>query len=325
MEDGWGWQRVRAVVVGGEDVTASLTYRQPDGGSPQDRTVFSVVPPQPVEPGGRVSVEITWESRIPRLRRRTGYKDDFLFIAHWFPKLGVFEGERGWNCHEFHATTEFYSNYGWYDVTIDLPQRFDGKVFGSGVQVGPPTVEGGRTIARFAAPSLQDRERVDATGRRPLVHGFTWTADPRFKLREGRFYSDAWRTRYEDEVEQVQQALGRDKNLRLRSVNVSGLMHPEREEQWVRHLEATCAALFFYGLWYGEYPYEQVTVVDPAWGARAAGGMEYPTLFTAGSRMYTRPSMDPKTTREPAMTGEPSTSSRVRNRQRPRPVSRSTQ
>ena len=291
VENGWGWQRVESVRVGDRDVTASFRYRQPDGGPVEDRTVFSVVPPQAVGPGETVTVAIEWSARVPALKRRTGAKDDFVLAAHWFPKLGVFEGERGWNCHEFHAMTEFFSNFGWYDVTLDLPERYEGKVFGSGLQIGPSTVEGGRTLVSFQAPSPQDRERVDTTGRRPLVHGFAWTADPRFKLRRGTFNYDLWRNIYEDEVARVQQALGRDKNLRLRTVQVSVLMQPEREDQWERHLQATCAALFFYGLWFGEYPYEHVTVVDPAWGASAAGGMEYPTLFTGGSRLFTRPSM----------------------------------
>ncbi|MCA9003211.1 MAG: hypothetical protein KDB61_14910, partial [Planctomycetes bacterium] len=68
-------------------------------------------------------------------------------------------------------------------------------------------------------------------------------------------------------------------------------MQPEHEDQWERHYEATAAALFFYGLWFGEYPYEAVTVVDPAWGASGAGGMEYPTLFTAGTSRFTSPAM----------------------------------
>jgi aminopeptidase N len=39
----------------------------------------------------------------------------------------------------------------------------------------------------------------------------------------------------------------------------------------------------YYGTWYGAYPYGHVTVVDPAYES-GAGGMEYPTLFTCGSR-----------------------------------------
>lgn len=289
--DEWGWQRVTSIHRGSDDLLPTLRYRQPDGGSPDDRTVFSVELPEEVAPGATVEVALEWEARIPRVRRRTGYKGDFLFMAHWFPKLGVFEGERGWNCHEFHANTEFYSNYGWYDVTLDLPARYDKKIFASGTETGPFSVVGERVTARFAAPSLTDRTRIDATGKRPLVHDFTWTADPRFKLRRDTFNYDRWRSDFEGDVRETQAALGEAKDLRLRTVDVSVLIHPEREDQWQRHFEATCAALFFYGLWFGEYPYEHITVVDPAWGAGAAGGMEYPTIFTAGTRLFTRPSM----------------------------------
>ena len=49
-----------------------------------------------------------------------------------------------------------------------------------------------------------------------------------------------------------------------------------------RHFEATRTALRYYGEWYGAYPYGHITIVDPAWQSDA-GGMEYPTLFTAGN------------------------------------------
>ncbi|HEY8550280.1 MAG TPA: M1 family aminopeptidase, partial [Vicinamibacterales bacterium] len=35
--------------------------------------------------------------------------------------------------------------------------------------------------------------------------------------------------------------------------------------------------------WFGPYPYGHITIVDPAWQS-GSGGMEYPTLFTAGTR-----------------------------------------
>ena len=46
---------------------------------------------------------------------------------------------------------------------------------------------------------------------------------------------------------------------------------------------ATKATLRSYGEWFGPYPYGHLTIVDPAWQSEA-GGMEYPTLFTGGSR-----------------------------------------
>jgi hypothetical protein len=289
MDDGWGWQRVTAVRQGGSDLMPSFRYRAPDEvgeAEGDDRTVFSVALPAPVGPGESVRVEIDWEAQIPRVRRRTGYKDDFLFLAHWIPILGVFEEGRGWNCHQFHANTEFFADFGTYDVTLDLPAEYEGKIGASGKKVGPTAVRDDRVTVRFVAPSPADQEAIDRTGGRPLVHGFTWTADTNFKKKTRTFHFDAWRTKYESEVDFAQRALGPDKDLRLRNVEMTLLIQREREPQWERHLDATEAALFFYGLWFGEYPYEHLTVVDPAWGGRQAGGMEYPTLFTCGTRLY---------------------------------------
>ena len=44
----------------------------------------------------------------------------------------------------------------------------------------------------------------------------------------------------------------------------------------------------YYGEWFGPYPYGHITIVDPAWQS-GADGMEYPTLFTAGTRWLAPP------------------------------------
>lgn len=291
IDSGWGWQRITALRTGEHDLTPSLTFERPDDDNPDDRSVFKVILPDELAPGAAIDVELEWEAQIPRVRRRTGYKDDFLFVSHWFPKLGVFEGERGWNCHQFHASTEFFSDYGFYDVTLDLPARYEDKIGATGVVAEPPQRSGNRVRTRFLAPAAVDRTRLDATGELPRVHDFAWTADPRFASFTRTFHFDAWRERFDVEVAAVQSVFGADKNLRLRNVDVTVLIHPERERQWERHFEATCAALFFYGLWFGEYPFSHITVVDPAWGAGAAGGMEYPALFTGGTSLWSTPAM----------------------------------
>jgi aminopeptidase N len=61
------------------------------------------------------------------------------------------------------------------------------------------------------------------------------------------------------------------------------LLQPEHAGQAERHFDATRTTLKYYGEWYGAYPYGHITIVDPAFQS-GAGGMEYPTLFTAGSR-----------------------------------------
>ncbi len=296
VRDGWSWQRVTELRQGATDLLPTLTWQRPDDGRERDYTVFSVTLPEPVPPGASLTVELAWESLLPRLRRRTGVKGDFLMLAHWFPKLGVYEGGRGWNCHQFHARTEFYSDFGTYDVTLVLPEEYAGKIGASGAPAEAEAVADGWVTARFAAPSLTDREYTDPVASvadpRPLVHDFAWTADPDYVIFEERFRFADWKERFPAEVAQVEAALGLGVHaLILRDVDVFVLSQPEREKQARRYYDATCAALFFYGLWFGEYPYERITVVDPAWGGSAAGGMEYPTLFTGGSALFTDPGM----------------------------------
>ncbi|MDZ4772272.1 MAG: M1 family metallopeptidase [Planctomycetota bacterium] len=289
FKDGeWGWTRITSLVVDGKELAPSIEFVSPDDKRSEDRTVCRVKLPAVAKRGDVVTAKLAWEAQIPRLRRRTGYKDDFLLIAQWFPKLGVYESGNGWNCHQFHRNTEFFSDYGTYDVELDLPARYESSIGASGVLAEPTRAGNGRVKARFAAPSEKDRVSRDRTGKSPLVHDFTWVGDPTSLEYEGTFHYDEWAQKYRDEVDRVALALGRaPSEMRLRDVRVTVLLQPEHYDQGQRHFDATCTALFFYGLWFGEYPYEHVTCVDPAWGGRAAGGMEYPTLFTAGTRPNT--------------------------------------
>ncbi len=293
FQDGeWGWTRITSLVVSDQEIAPSIEYVSPDDKRPEDRTVCRVKLPRVAKRGDVVSARVTWESRIPRVRRRTGYKDEFLFIAQWFPKLGVYETGNGWNCHQFHRNTEFFSDYGTYDVELDLPARYENGIGASGVQAEPSRAGDGRVKVRFAAPSEKDRVTRDRTGKLPLVHDFAWVGDPTSLEYEGTFHYDEWAHRYADEVDRVALALGRSPSeMRLRDVRVTVILQPDHYDQGQRHFDATCTALFFYGLWFGEYPYEHVTCVDPPWGGREAGGMEYPTLFTAGARLHTSVAM----------------------------------
>ena len=108
----WSWIEVtdiRLVRGGPVDLTDRRRYISPDDGNPDDQTVMAVALPEPIGPGEVVTLELVWNSKIPRTFARTGAIGKFFFIAQWFPKLGVLE-ETGWNCHQFHAATEFYSD-----------------------------------------------------------------------------------------------------------------------------------------------------------------------------------------------------------------------
>jgi hypothetical protein len=82
--------------------------------------VRSSVAPVSIRPGGSVHLDIAWTAHVPYPVARTGLIGRFAFIAQWFPKLGVLKND-GWNCHQFHYATEFFSDYGVYDVSLTVP------------------------------------------------------------------------------------------------------------------------------------------------------------------------------------------------------------
>ncbi len=223
------------------DLTPSGTFIAPDDGNGADRTVLSVPLPVAVGPGQSVTVELAWTARVPRTFARTGAVGNYFFIAQWFPKLGVLE-DAGWNTHQFHAGTEFFADYGVYDVRITVPR---GWVVGAT----------GRERERHDTPKGTTTHRYVQED----VHDFVWTTSPDYVVKTATFeHPTLPRT-----------------ELRL-------LLQPEHVGQAERHFAATQAALKYYGEWFGPYPYGHLTIVDPAWQS-SAGGMEYPTLFTAGT------------------------------------------
>ena len=246
-DEDWGWIEVESVrllgEVGGETELVTR-YASPDDGNPEDRTVLVASLPRSVEPGETIRVALDWQARVPRTFARTGYRGDFYFFAHWFPKLGVFETD-GWNCHQFHSATEFYSDYGTYVVRMTVPERY--VVGATGLEQEQIKNPDGTVTHRY--------EQSD-------VHGFAWTTSPHYDVLEQRFEMD-----------------------HLPPVEMRLLIQPEHLGQADRHFAATRAALENYGTWYGPYPYGHVTIVDPAYRS-GASGMEYPTLFTCGTRRF---------------------------------------
>ena len=201
---------------------------------------------RPVAPGETVNVQITWSSRVPRTFARTGAIGDFYFVGQWFPKIGVLE-DTGWNTHQFHSGTEFFADFGTYDVRLTVPK---------GWVVGATGVERERRDEPDGATTTHRYVQDD-------VHDFAWTTSPHF-LDQHATFADAG----------------------LPPVDVRLLLQPEHAGQADRHFAAARATLKNYGQWFGPYPYGHLTIVDPAWQSDASG-MEYATLITAGTRWLT--------------------------------------
>jgi peptidase M1-like protein len=234
-DEDFGETRPTRVMLAGPpevDLTPALRYVDADGDNPDDRTVAIVPLPRPVPPGDSARLHIEWTSRIPfGAVGRAGWVRDYYFIVQWFPKIGVLMKNGAWNVHAFHSTTEFFSDYGSYDVRLTLPARF--VVGATGREADSTTNADGTKTLRFA----QDD-----------VHDFAWTACPRYLERRRRFEEPGYPP-----------------------VDIRLLLMPEHAALERRYLDATALALRAYGAWSAPYPYPQVTVVDPAWFSASGG------------------------------------------------------
>ncbi|MDP6962776.1 MAG: M1 family metallopeptidase [Planctomycetota bacterium] len=234
-----------------------------------DRTVGVMKLPQAIEPGASVQIRLEFTSIMPQAFRRSGWGEGgYLHAVQWYPKLGVYEeldGEVQWNCEPYHYMSEFYADFADYDVELVLPERFRDHCVTTGTLREVHNVDG-----KVVYSSVAEN-----------VHDFAWTVDAEALLLRRTFHAVDYR---DDEQElKISNALGLPlKDVRPQSCEMILLLQPEHTEYANRYFDATAKSLYYFGLWYGTYPYETISIVDPANNARQTGGMEYPRLFTGG-------------------------------------------
>lgn len=237
----WGWIEVTSV-TDEQGHTLEKRYIRPDLPNEQDETVLEVLLVEPILPFASYTLQMEWRSQIPKLMIRTGYNQNYFFMAQWYPKLGVYEpagtrfAEKGaWNCHQYHANTEYYGEFGVYNVHIDVPSAY--KVGASGSRISKQT-NGNRTTHHFLAEDVID---------------FSWVAYPRFEE-----ITHQWK-----------------------DVKINLFLCPEHRCTEQRFVESASYALSFFEEYISSYPYPELTIVSPPYHGLNSGAMEYPTLFTS--------------------------------------------
>jgi hypothetical protein len=159
----------RIAVKGMGDLTGKMQFVHPDDDNADDRTVIELTLPKPVPPGADVQFVMAFTDKLPEIVARTGYLRDFYLVGQWFPKVGVW-WKGAWNCHQFHATTEFFADFGTFEVQITLPQN---------------------EIVGAAGDLISSRNNPDGTKTLVYysedVHDFAWAASPSFQVIE-----DSW-------------------------------------------------------------------------------------------------------------------------------------
>lgn len=241
-KDQWGYIDITRIGIrNGDDLTSAMEYIQPDDRNPDDQTVVRVPLPEPLPPGEAIILDIVFRSKLPQVFARSGYRGNFFMVAQWFPKIGVWENG-AWNCHQYHSNSEFYADFGIFEVEITVPEDY---ILGA-------------TGKRISEVKSSDGT-VTITHYQENVHDFAWTACPDFVEVRRPFTLENPPVKTE----------------MILLVHKSHLKLKDRFEESLRN------GLEFYSQSYGAYPYETITLVDPPINALAAGGMEYPTLFTS--------------------------------------------
>jgi hypothetical protein len=217
-------------VVGQGDLTSQLRFIQPDDGNKDDKTVVELPLAKAIAPGGYVQFKIAFQTKFPETQARSGWKRDFVLGGQWFPKVGVW-WHGAWNCHQYHAMTEFFADFGVYDVKLTVPQY---EVVGaSGVKVAE-------------ANNPDNTKTVTYHG--DDIHDFAWTASPRYKVKDDGVYQG-----------------------QMGPVQMRILMQPAHWSQVGRHEKILKESLEHFESWYGPYPYKTITLVDPEPDSAAGG------------------------------------------------------
>ncbi|HEY6107871.1 MAG TPA: M1 family metallopeptidase [Gemmatimonadales bacterium] len=93
------------------------------------QTVATVTLPTPVPAHGSVTLEADWRFTVPKVAPQTrgdrmgAWGDSLYQVAQWYPRVAVFDDLRpgGWDTDPYLGPSEFYNNFGRFDVKLDLP------------------------------------------------------------------------------------------------------------------------------------------------------------------------------------------------------------
>ena len=117
-----------------------------------DQTVAIVVLAQPIEARSVTTIEIDWHTKLPGGENGQGHRmtqrwESKLFQpTQWYPRVAKYDDLRGWDTNIYLGPSEFYNNYGRFDVRIEVPAGW--LVSGTGVL---------QNASEALAPFVRDR------------------------------------------------------------------------------------------------------------------------------------------------------------------------
>jgi hypothetical protein len=279
---------VTRITVDGEEVDLDPPPRLRFFGGPEppattlaaydlDETNASVTLPTPIAPGAQATLEVDWNFKVPlvadgRGQRMGSWGDSVFQVAQWYPRVAVYDDLRGWNVEPYLGPSEFYNNFGRFDVTIDVPAGW--LVGATGVLRNPEAVLSARTRERLGGILESDDLQMIVGPDERGAGNATLDGD---RLR-WRFVADtvndfAWATSAAYIWEATRAHIPE-----RGPIPVHLLYPPESKADFDGAAEATVHALAFYSDLWMPYAFPQMTLADGP-----ERGMEYP-MFLMSAR-----------------------------------------
>lgn len=151
----WGWVDVSEVTRRVGETSTPLRFAERE-----EPSLMDVWLDAPLAVGASATLELRFTAQLPAVFARTGYAGDFHMVGQWLPVPGVQDDEGRWHAHAFSLYSEFFADFGRWDVTLDVPSSFVVAATGTRLE---SWVEGDRRHERWAAD---------------MVHNFAWAAGP---------------------------------------------------------------------------------------------------------------------------------------------------
>ena len=237
-------------------------------------TMMRVDLEQPLPPGGRQRLGLSWTFRFGPLRNRMGGetvdKATIYEVAQWYPRLAVYDDVRGWNTEQYLREGEFYLEYGSFDVSLTVPANM--LVAATGTLRNPEQVLTATQRQRLADARRSDRTVV-IRGKDEIGTG--GSAAPS-GTRIWRFTADsvrdfAWAAAPNFIWDAVSANQGK--------VLVQSFYPPAADSLWNRASEYGKLAIERYSKQWWPYPYASAVNVNGV-----EGGMEYPMIVFCHNR-----------------------------------------
>jgi hypothetical protein len=254
-------------IVNGKEITVEAKYRIND-------TRMQVFVPQGIAAaGGKIKFKIEWSFVSPqygsdRMGIRQTPNGKIYQVAQWYPRMCVYDDLQGWNTLPYTGESEFYLEYGDFDINITAPAK--DIVVCSGELLNAKDVFTPEQLKRWAEAAKSDQtvfirkpEEVMSPASRPAGKSeLTW----HYQIRNARDASWAASASYVLDAAKMNLPSGR-KSLAISAYPVSAAAGNKRATEYTKHSIEYNSKKWF------EFPYPNATNA-----IGIAGGMEYPGI-----------------------------------------------